>query len=782
MGGSRSAGVLRKRKKKIKNLWPALSLILILFTSYLCFFARINQMMTDSCFKKLQQTAEQLIWELENQVSADGEILDSMVRFVEIYGVNDVESCKKVLSAYQEDALLAELMILYPDNTILLRDGSKINAPLELSFEKLASRGTFITNIEKHVLDPDREVMYRVVPILSEGKTIAELIGVVDLERLRDSYIVNVYTGNAYLFLIEGISGDYILDTWHKEPGTMEDFKERKPIGDYNIQELEDQIKGGESGTLIFYSEKARENFYGYYAPVSINNWRLLLTVPERIAFADRHDIRQLFFIIVCFEVLLFGIYLCFSIRNIRKDMAEKEKQLGQVQYMYDVEKLLFDAHRSHNKITQALERISQAVEADTTFFIVLKEKTVVRNYSWNKAEKQFLFLQPKDELSLMLPWAYPVMCRGESIVWKNSNHYKEKYPQEFFVFQGFHNIMMSPVLDMNGSLAGILGAADIQFPCEDARMLECVGLSFSMAMNNYITYQTIKEMGMLDYNTGLLNRNSYHNVLTQYQNTLPDTLGCIYLDVNGLHEVNNCLGHDAGDNMLREIAAIFRKRFGEKNTYRIGGDEFVAVCENLAEKDIQENMQLVQQEVLAKGYHVSIGMSWRETDIEVDEMVREAEKKMYESKRLYYQEKGDIRKARDMNRRLETMLLQKKDSEAFLSILACQFLGVYIVDLLTDKARYIYIPEYFKVMMEQFDWKFSKAHAYYAQEYVHWEDLEEYERFLDYNYIRKKLKQNKMTEMRYRRKDGKQVLLCIYRNGAFTSDNQETLWIYKNI
>ncbi|MFR3751206.1 MAG: diguanylate cyclase domain-containing protein [Enterocloster sp.] len=32
-------------------------------------------------------------------------------------------------------------------------------------------------------------------------------------------------------------------------------------------------------------------------------------------------------------------------------------------------------------------------------------------------------------------------------------------------------------------------------------------------------------------------------------------TLGCIYIDVNGLHEINNHLGHQAGDRMLKTIS-----------------------------------------------------------------------------------------------------------------------------------------------------------------------------------------------------------------------------------
>lgn len=56
--------------------------------------------------------------------------------------------------------------------------------------------------------------------------------------------------------------------------------------------------------------------------------------------------------------------------------------------------------------------------------------------------------------------------------------------------------------------------------------------------------------------------------------------LACIYIDANGLHEINNARGHLAGDQMLRFIADTLKVSFGEEALYRIGGDEFVVFSE----------------------------------------------------------------------------------------------------------------------------------------------------------------------------------------------------------
>ena len=50
----------------------------------------------------------------------------------------------------------------------------------------------------------------------------------------------------------------------------------------------------------------------------------------------------------------------------------------------------------------------------------------------------------------------------------------------------------------------------------------------------------------------------------------------CVYIDANGLHELNNERGHEAGDLMLRFVADSLMEQFPKGSLYRVGGDEFV--------------------------------------------------------------------------------------------------------------------------------------------------------------------------------------------------------------
>lgn len=116
----------------------------------------------------------------------------------------------------------------------------------------------------------------------------------------------------------------------------------------------------------------------------------------------------------------------------------------------------------------------------------------------------------------------------------------------------------------------------------------------------------------------------------------------CIYVDVNGLHEMNNTMGHAAGDTMMKFVGSTLQKEFGEKNSFRIGGDEFVVLQFCDKEESIRESIERVKLFVEEESYHVSIGYfvgDTSKTDISV--LVSTAEKRMYDAKRIFYQQKG---------------------------------------------------------------------------------------------------------------------------------------------
>ena len=143
-----------------------------------------------------------------------------------------------------------------------------------------------------------------------------------------------------------------------------------------------------------------------------------------------------------------------------------------------------------------------------------------------------------------------------------------------------------------------------------------------------YNRYHT-NELEKMDLMTGTYNRNHYERVCHE----LDGDLKTIFIDVNGLHELNNHYGHKAGDDMLKEVAHALKDSFEMHNTFRIGGDEFVCFSHKTVEQ-IHQDMMHVNQELAKSHYYISYGVGDAHN---LRESLRQAEEKMYEQKRAFY-------------------------------------------------------------------------------------------------------------------------------------------------
>lgn len=153
-----------------------------------------------------------------------------------------------------------------------------------------------------------------------------------------------------------------------------------------------------------------------------------------------------------------------------------------------------------------------------------------------------------------------------------------------------------------------------------------------------YFYEHEVAVLSETDLLTGLNNRNSFERMIKNYPNSIESSLSCIYADANGLHELNNTKGHEAGDKMLRCIADILKKHFMPKDIYRIGGDEFVAFAMDTDPEALERKINEIKLSVEKNGYSASIGYDMmNSTGIDMDKIIKNAEKRMYDDKTKYY-------------------------------------------------------------------------------------------------------------------------------------------------
>lgn len=160
------------------------------------------------------------------------------------------------------------------------------------------------------------------------------------------------------------------------------------------------------------------------------------------------------------------------------------------------------------------------------------------------------------------------------------------------------------------------------------------------MKIRVYISEEQLKEVSRIDQLTDVRNRNAYESDLLSMPERCRKTLACVYIDVNGLHELNNSEGHEAGDEMLKFVAKQTKRTFSEGRVYRIGGDEFIIFVPDVMESDIACLASVLSKRIEKRGYHIAIGYATtRLKHCSMENLVKAAELEMFQSKEKFYKD-----------------------------------------------------------------------------------------------------------------------------------------------
>ena len=162
------------------------------------------------------------------------------------------------------------------------------------------------------------------------------------------------------------------------------------------------------------------------------------------------------------------------------------------------------------------------------------------------------------------------------------------------------------------------------------------------IAVENFVIKDRMTHLASFDQLTRLQNRNAYELSLPGYPARAAASLSCVYLDANGLHELNNQKGHDAGDRMLKTVANALSGQFGSGDCFRVGGDEFIAFAPDVSPAELERKTAALRRTVEKSGYHASRGVSTRSVDgLDMYTLVKAAEKAMYQDKSEFYAATG---------------------------------------------------------------------------------------------------------------------------------------------
>jgi diguanylate cyclase (GGDEF)-like protein/PAS domain S-box-containing protein len=155
-----------------------------------------------------------------------------------------------------------------------------------------------------------------------------------------------------------------------------------------------------------------------------------------------------------------------------------------------------------------------------------------------------------------------------------------------------------------------------------------------------------LSHLALTDSLTGLSNRRAAMDRLDQalarsHRNHQP--VVALYIDVDHFKSINDTHGHAAGDIVLVDLARRLRTLFRKEDTLaRMGGDEFLVICEDLADADAAQVLADRTRIELAQPYYIgeqplvvtaSVGLAFSDVTATADGLIAQADGCMYAAK-----------------------------------------------------------------------------------------------------------------------------------------------------
>lgn len=203
---------------------------------------------------------------------------------------------------------------------------------------------------------------------------------------------------------------------------------------------------------------------------------------------------------------------------------------------------------------------------------------------------------------------------------------YDQKTERELLAKRGVTSYLAMPysVKDVTSGFVVVENPA-----CNQDRLtvLECM----SHLMEMYWLFSSYEKRNHFlfyhDAMTGAYNRHRYQQYITDSQHSQPSSLGYLSIDVNNLKWLNENYGYLYGDELICRLSSILQRTFPDDWVFRISGDLFHVVCEDMPYSDFTrrvDELKRVTHEEISET--VSIGCIWADSDISLENLSKNAD------------------------------------------------------------------------------------------------------------------------------------------------------------
>ncbi|WP_433639896.1 diguanylate cyclase [Kluyvera georgiana] len=212
------------------------------------------------------------------------------------------------------------------------------------------------------------------------------------------------------------------------------------------------------------------------------------------------------------------------------------------------------------------------------------------------------------------------------------------------------HSHSLCVPLIAQGEAIGLLSFQNLNEQTASTRAyLELMAEALGLALANQRLRDALLEKALYDPLTGLRNRHHLEDMLgTQLNQAMrnKEPLSCLMIDIDHFKHINDRFGHEAGDGVIKSVAAIIQRVVRERGTaFRYGGEEFLVLLNGMDEEaasrvatDIYNGVREMALRFAGTDIghvDVSIGVASYPEHVQSDNLLRAADVALYRAKEL---------------------------------------------------------------------------------------------------------------------------------------------------
>lgn len=336
---------------------------------------------------------------------------------------------------------------------------------------------------------------------------------------------------------------------------------------------------------------------------------------------------------------------------EIAVDVTDQETRSSMLREYQNLEELVSEGIRvslqaptPHKSIEVIMEYLGKALNSERAYVFQKNERGRDDNtYEWVAKgvtpEKENLQDVPAE---VCADW-YQSFAENKRIMIDDIENIREENPLQYEKLknQSIHSLVVVPLYDD----MKVIGFYGVDNPSVDSleyasNMLQIMGHFIVSSLKRCSLVSELRNMSFRDQLTGLGNRYA----MNVYTEDMPEweTFGVVYCDVTGLKRVNDTKGHAEGDKLIISACECLKTAFGDYGLFRIGGDEFLALCPRIDNEQLKHRISNLRDNMRQSSVSLAVGAVWENNSGEnIDRVLARAEALMYEDKAAYYRTSG---------------------------------------------------------------------------------------------------------------------------------------------